>query len=442
MKHSYFLNNMHKAKECNKYDSNRNCVPNFDGNPFVEDTFSKIWIKHFGNGRKQLAVKGLKPLRFVRLRLIGVLLNIGANKTYGLCYNIDKSKLIELNEVLLIKDVHTFFRAKEDLKFGLRKRTIKRYPGFLVDMREFDNLDQYLKTRFSKNRIRRLRLWKKRLELCYNIEYKFYEKNISVGEHRHLFSKFKMLLKKRYSEKAVKNIFLQEGHWSFQHELSYELINEGKASLFVMFANEEPIAICLNYLANETVILGMIAFDTDYERFNIGHLSINEQMQYYYGRGYEIIDFSQSVYSYKLKLCNVKYYFEYHFLYNPKFLKHNMLSAIIWLFYKILTVKYNITKKLDASRMRHLKTFFIFKKKTKESKFKFYGTTLELFKEKHLYEVFKDKLPEHLKKPINYFIYKHSVKFHELLVYQIKEEKNTFLFSGNGSVVKVVIDVK
>ncbi len=405
-------------------------VVNFDGNPFVGNTFLDVWNKHFNKGREQRGFNGLHSLRFLKLKT-DIYLNVGANKTYGLSYDIDRKCFTQLDKVLLIKDVHTFFNDKTDLNDNLKRLILRRYPGFLADLREFKDTNEYLKTRFSKNRIRRLHSCRRRLELCYDVEYKFYNSFISLDEHNNIFSKFRELLVKRYSEKNINNVFLRKNHWTFQRELSYKLINESKASLFVIYANGEPINICLNYLTDYAVILGMIVFDTDFERFNIGHLSINKQMHHYYMKGTRIIDFSQSFYNYKRKICNMEYSFEYHIIYNNKILKHNILAFFVYFFYQIVTLKYHLFKKI-SNHARFIKSKII---RTEINKYDFCFfdvNEINLLKKNKDMQLLK-QIPKNLKKPINYFIFKYSIKYTDIKVYQFVEQNNSYLLADKSN---------
>lgn len=415
-----------------------NTSASFDGNPFVEDLFLNTWTTHYDKGRELIYFKGLEPLRFFSLKSSKTLcISAGANKTYGLSYNIDCDKFKNSNKIILIKDVHTFFNKKHALEGNLGRRILKRYPGFLVDFKNFENTEQYLKSRFSKNRIRKLRTYRKRFELCYNIEYKFYENKITVENHYFLFSKFKEFLIKRYNEKNEKNDFLEENYWSFQSELSYKLINEGKASLFVIFANNTPVNLCLNYLTKEAVILGMIAYDTDFERFNIGHLSFNKQLNYYYNQGIRLIDFSQSAYDYKSKICNVRYEFEYHIIYSTKSIKHIIMSMSFLIFYKLVTLKYNLTKQCYAYVTKTKKRFL--SKKNNKVYFKFFEFNELDVSLDELQILALECVPEALKKPINYFLYKYSVKSQEIKIFRFLNSPNTFLLIADKKKEKVII---
>ncbi len=55
--------------------------------------------------------------------------------------------------------------------------------------------------------------------------------------------------------------------------MAYPLILEKKASLFVIYNKETPMAITYNYHTEDTLIDAITVFDIDYSKFNIGYVN-------------------------------------------------------------------------------------------------------------------------------------------------------------------------
>jgi len=79
--------------------------------------------------------------------------------------------------------------------------------------------------------------------------------------------------------------------WEFYKEVAYPLILESKASLFVLYDNETPIAITYNYHSENIVFDAITVFDIDYIKY---------------------LDFSKRYFDYKKRICPIEYNFEYH----------------------------------------------------------------------------------------------------------------------------------
>jgi hypothetical protein len=131
-----------------------------------------------------------------------------------------------------------------------------------------------------------------------------------------LFDKFLELLTKRFSEKEIDYNNIQPKEWKFYEDAGYSLIQEKKASLFVVYDGDEPIAITYNYHFGDTLVDVITVFDTDYSKFNLGYVNNLKLIEWALENGLYAVDFSKGYFDYKKRLSNLEYYFEYHIIYD------------------------------------------------------------------------------------------------------------------------------
>ncbi len=166
-------------------------------NPFTSELYTATWLKYAN--KKILKIKGVKGISFAKSSFPYVYYNIGKNLTKGISYTLDKNhKSIKLgNKVLLVHDVPNYF--KTDLnqpKNGVKIHKVKQYEGFFANLKEHTSVESYIKTKFSSKSQYKYRRNIKRLESCFNIEYKAHYGAIEKSHYNFIFDAFTKLLKK------------------------------------------------------------------------------------------------------------------------------------------------------------------------------------------------------------------------------------------------------
>src|SRR5690554_6514046 len=173
-------------------------------NPFLSDTFTRIWAKHFNRDKSIYKFGFLNGLFFTKPMGLPLFINIGKNHTKGISYYLNGNKEQDFKKkVFLIYDVPTYFDLHLDNHYknlGLIK--LKQYPGFLVDLKEYTDFNHYFSSTFSKSSRYKLGKYKKRLESCFDISYKMYFGAIDRKEYDTVFEHFKLLLEKRFLDKG------------------------------------------------------------------------------------------------------------------------------------------------------------------------------------------------------------------------------------------------
>ncbi|MBT8270687.1 MAG: GNAT family N-acetyltransferase [Bacteroidia bacterium] len=291
------------------------------GNPFKSPEFVRIWREHFYD-KPSKKLNFLKGIEFYRPFAIPLYVNIGKNLTKGLDYELDATAGDYRNKVFLIYDVPDYFDVQNSADCRPSDLGIKQlfqYKGYLMDLRSYPTMQDYMKNQFSKHNKRYIR-WShiKRLEDCFNISYRYLYGEVDTKEYALVFDCFYELLSKRFSGKGTEYHHLNSSTWSFYKDLIYPLIRNKKASFLVIYNEGIPIGINLNYHFDNILVKAITVFDTDYYKFSIGKLSVLKLLEWCYENNYEFSDFSKGFFDYKMVWANRHYNFNYHILYDKR----------------------------------------------------------------------------------------------------------------------------
>jgi hypothetical protein len=357
-----------------------------------------------------------------------VLFNIGKNLTKGNYYTIKNAKDYA-GKVFIIYDVPSHTKMPNHAEDANRLKLYKasQYPGFLIELNKFSSIEAYIKATFSKDTGTKLRRYKKRLEICFDITSKMFFGNIDRNEYDALFEDFMGLLQRRYSYKQIVNNNMQPLEWMFYKEVAYPLILAKKASLFVLYDNNVPVAITYNYNFNTTLVEAMTVFDIDYMKFNIGYLNNLKLLGWCYDNNIEILDFSKGYFDYKKRMCSLEYHFEYHILYDSKSIKARVLAFLYYNFYE---VKFCLRKK-GLNTKFHKLTYFISRGNKKTQKVNTEINTLESLPNNGLTKI-DYKLADYsfLKSAVYDFLYLAEKHKNDVNVYKVDGKKDSYIISS------------
>ena len=318
---------------------------NIKTNPFSTSTFLKTWKKHFIINKPESSFKFISNLVFYKSRF-SLFINMGKNLTKGNNYIINNYNDFK-NKTFLVYDVLPHLnRIQTNLPENIEILKSKQYPGFLINLDRFKNIDDYLLNTFSKNTRMKMRKFNKRLNECFNVSSKMFFGDIDKKEYDGIFENFMLLLQKRYSEKEVSYNNMQPSEWDFYKEVAYPLILEKKASLFVIFDNKTPIAITYNYHTEDTLIDAITVFDIDYTKFNLGYINNLKLLSWCFDNNLKTLDFSKGYFDYKKRMCTQEYDFEYHIIYDKKSFKSKIIAYTYFIFLEFKT--YLRYKRLDV----------------------------------------------------------------------------------------------
>jgi hypothetical protein len=180
---------------------------------------------------------------------------------------------------------------------------------------------------------------------------------LARGEYNLLFTTFRKLLVKRFDDKQVSNNNLDPKEWGFFKEVTYRMMQDGTAGLFVIYSDRQPVSITLVNLASGLLFDTITVFDIDYSKFQPGSITIMGLIEWCIDQQIGVLDFSKGFFQYKERWATDKYHFEYHILYNHKSIVSRLLAGGIASFYRTKQNLRNwgLHKKLHAFtyRLKH-----------------------------------------------------------------------------------------
>ncbi len=107
-------------------------------------------------------------------------------------------------KVIIIKDVPQYFDVKiKELPKYIKWFNTEQYAGFLINFKNIASTDQYLKSRFGNSSRYKLRRSIKKLENCFDINYRMFYGEMSKEAYDFIFDEFFRLLEIRSVEKEI-----------------------------------------------------------------------------------------------------------------------------------------------------------------------------------------------------------------------------------------------
>ncbi|WP_425076054.1 GNAT family N-acetyltransferase [Psychroserpens sp. S379A] len=307
-------------------------------NPFTTSIYESIWSKHFNEGKTLEHFEFINGVKFVKNSKDGVYVNAARNLTKGIFYELDHTKSDYKGKTFLLYDVPEYFKVAEfnpPSSSSLKLKKIFQYQGFLMDVSNFENQDDYINAQFSSKNRREFRSNMRRLEQCFNVRYEFIHEAMEASDFEILFEQFYTLLSKRFAGKQTNYHHLSPKKWNYYKELVFKMLQEKKASLLVIYNENTPIGITLNFHAEDVLFETITVFDSDYYKFSIGKTSIIKLLEWCFENKYRISDFSKGDFDYKHKWSNVIYNFDYHVLYDSKSLVSILKAKYVETYFKL-----------------------------------------------------------------------------------------------------------
>lgn len=402
-------------------------------NPFGNPTFKRIWLKHFKNSIPPIAFKSLEHIEFYKDHRLPLYVNVGRNITNGMYYEIDSSQNDYKGKTFLVYDVPGYFNIDTKTSNNLKVKKARQYKGFSCELEDFETFTDFFNHQYkAKSRYKHKRNVK-RLEACFDIEYKIFSGEISKEEYDFVFHHLRKILNRRFTSLGLDNDILLT--WDYYSELAYEMILKKEAVLTAIYSDGIPISISLGFLSNSVMFFAVTAFDIDYYRFALGHVTIIKLMQWCFDNGFKTFDFSKGEYDYKTRWANSNYDFECHVLYDSKSIKSKILAS--------LTCNYFSFKQF----LRDKKVNFLYSK----LKFKLRGKTKEQSKVFKVTDIESNKVDinsckeidmnsddfRFLKAPLVDFLYGKPRKFRLVKVYKCINETNDYYAIGEENYFKI-----
>ena len=225
-----------------------------------------------------------------------------------------------------------FIQVKLDK--SLKAIPFNRFVGFCINMEGFDSTEGYISKQFGVKSRSKVRSYVRRLETCFNVSYDMYHgDNLSRGVYDSLFEILEEMITMRFNQRNDTHQAM--GDWDYYKSSTYNLIKDKKASLFVIYDDEKPIDICLNYHEHGVFVNHIRAYDIDYSKFRLGYIDIYKQLDWCIENNYKIFDLGSGTLTYKEQWCNVTYEFQNLIVYNKKSLRNIIFGNLMASLYKL-----------------------------------------------------------------------------------------------------------
>ena len=156
---------------------------------------------------------------------------------------------------------------------------------------------------------------------------------ISKEKYDEIIDAFYSLLGKRWDDLGKDNDILRDRE--YYSDLAYDMILAKEASLNVLYADNQIIAVSLCFLSTKVLYFAITSFDPDFSKFSLGHILIGKIMEWCLENKIEYFDYSKGDNDYKNRWATDSYIFENHILYDKKSIKAFLIGNYLYSFYKI-----------------------------------------------------------------------------------------------------------
>ncbi|UKM63940.2 GNAT family N-acetyltransferase [Flavobacteriaceae bacterium GSB9] len=272
-------------------------------------------------------------------------------------YNSEGEGLEETNQATSIKLFPLYLNPRfiSDKTLVINKVPQKKITGYAIDIKDTNNIENFLAQEYSKSFRSNIRRLKKRLETCFTISYRMFFGSISQNDYNDYMNELHRMLTIRFGQRNENNDILN--NWDFYFNTTFELVNSKKASIFVIYENNIPIYICINHHFNNILFVSIPSYDIDYSKFALGNISIYKLLEWAIDHNYSMIDMAYGTLEYKRRWSNLIYDFEHHILFDKNQWKQRIFSAleIKKIQLKNILKHYNIddiVKKIKSRRRR------------------------------------------------------------------------------------------
>ena len=220
----------------------------------------------------------------------------------------------------------------------------KKIEGFSIVIKETTDIDTFMKTEFGKSFRQNIMRFLNRFEGCFNATYKMFHGEISKEDYDMYMSKLHRMLTVRFDQRNDDNKILN--NWKYYLDTTFKMINSGKASLFIIYHNNNPVQISLNHHYNNILFVSVPSFDLDYFRFSLGNISIYKLLEWALNNNYRLVDMAYGKLEYKRRWSNYNYGFSHHIVASKNTIKSRLGLAME--IKKIQFKNYLKTKNIDV----------------------------------------------------------------------------------------------
>ncbi|MEP3836532.1 MAG: GNAT family N-acetyltransferase [Algibacter sp.] len=341
--------------------------------------------------------------------------------------NADFNKLTSNKVYYSLKSIPRYLKPTFNIDYKT-KRITQFHQGYAIKInKNYTCVDTHVTAQFKK-KAREIRRYVKRLEMCFDISYNMYFGDISQLEYDNLFEELRVMLQERFIQKKEINDRLLE--WDRLYNMFYDLINENKASIFVVYESGKPISISLNYILGRFYFNAIASYNLDYSKFGLGNVIIYKQLDWCIANKFTHYEMGRGDYDYKRRWSNQIYTLD-HFLVIPK--RSNLVTILAFKIegFKIQFFEFLRSKKLNLIYNKIKNNLHFLNKK--EDVLEYHVSAFKDAKALELMEVINYDQNDYLKlnKPVNDFLFSNSVHKSFLKVFKTPNKLEFVLAAKN-----------
>lgn len=341
------------------------------------------------------------------------------------------------NHIYMVNDIPPYFKLIPNQENPtLAIIALSQFDGFMANLTGFKNIEEYLNFQMGAKSRAKLRRYKRGLETCFNVKYRFIYGSIDTEEYFFLFKRFKYLIETRFKQRGATHESLK--NWATIEKETRSLILDKKASLFVIYDKDKPIDICLNYHYKNVFYNVIRSYDIDYSKFRLGSIDIFVQLDWCFANDHQIFDLGRGDLEYKRLWCNETYKFQQHLIYDKKLFTKKLNANLIA---KFIKGKDFLKKKNIHVVYRKIKS--IFKKKEKRdtiSRPEIRNDVSDfVIDPNHLIDISLEQYA-FLRKYTYDFQYSSFETSENIKLYKSKKDSNTYLIQGKTKNQSITLD--
>ncbi len=350
--------------------------------------------------------------------------------------------ILNKNSEVLKNSIFTFRLVPEYFKLNLRDTTFKSkiIPqhnwGYSILLNTSDSIDTYMQRQFNSKKRNILKRYIKRLESCFNVRYRMFYGDISSADYNFIMQSLYTMIIDRFKERneTHKNLF----EWQVLVESTYQKILNKEASLFVIYNEDEPIEISLNYHFDKILFSYISSFNIDYSKFGLGHVEIYKQIEWCANNGYKLFEMGVGGMDYKRRWSNNIYRYNHYVIYKSSSVQSKYKAQLIVM--KIQFKEYLKSKRLNEIYPKINR--YLTKKQDKQSNIMLSEIkVINDLKSVNIKEIQQYSTDEYrfLNKYIYSFLYTTTSHINDIKIYKYNDE-HSFLIKGVNSYQKVIFN--
>ena len=220
-----------------------------------------------------------------------------------------------------------------ELRHGFGHFSLTYRKGYLADISGFQNLEAYLLARWGNRKLKKFQSGIRKLHTESKISFRVFKGDVPSETFKNLMRDFRHMMKARFRQKQARHAAL--GRWDAYQETLYGRLLEEKASIFVLYDDDRPIGMALNYHSEGILDGAFTTFDIAYSRYGIGIYLLIKKLEWCFENDCKLFDMRWGNQEHIKRLANRSISYQNHVVYktgNPFWKVYAFLiaKALTW----------------------------------------------------------------------------------------------------------------